>query len=228
MSVFEEEKLLPGALDSLTESGISELVVFDGAWRGFGYHADDCDAELGMSRDETINIAEDRGIPVVSFPLVWDSQEHKRSAMFHGCGAQPGDHVFVFDADERLEGRFPDLTPGVNYNVMVKCVGPNDMPGIRGVWPRGDYYDDYKPELRVFAYDPQLECKWPGGYWNAAGKIEPYVGSASRLPVVPGLSFTHHGNEREPERIAKKVDFYQREHPRRVERQNAEWRKNPW
>ena len=219
MAVFEEEDLLPGALASLVDSGVDRVYVFDGAWTGFGD---------GISRDRTREIAGEYGAHVSAG--CWSSQEAKRTAMFWLCGAGDGDHVFVFDADERLEGRFPDLDSEQHYNVLVKCVGPNDLPGVRGEWPCGDYFPDWKPELRVFAYSRSLECRWPGGYWDAGGRIEPYAdpSGAPRLPVLDGVRFTHHGAERSPERIARKLAYYRREHPRRAERQARAWEEAPW
>jgi glycosyltransferase involved in cell wall biosynthesis len=221
MSVFEEEELLPRAIKSLQAGGVDRIEVFDGAWKNFGD---------GASQDRTLELAQELGCVVHEVTQPWESQEAKRTDMFHLCGAQYGDHVLVFDADEELEGVFPALEVGEHYNMMVKCVGPNDMPSVRGEWPNGDYYADYKPELRVFAYSKHLHCKWPGGYWDFFGRIEPYADykGSPALPVVQGATFLHHGNDRSPERIEKKLEFYHREHPKRQARQKAEWKENPW
>jgi hypothetical protein len=240
MSVYEEEGLIERAVKSLWDGGVDAIHVFDGAWMHFG---------AGPSTDRTRAIADDLGCRVHLPPTdrraaysaarlagdttvvygPWENQETKRTAMFKLCGATWGDHVLVFDADEELEGKFDRdaLLEGQHYNLMVRCVGPNDLPGIRGVWPRGDYCADYKPELRLFAWSDALHCKWPGGYWDFHGKIEPYATSKgdSALPVVEGVSFLHHGNDRTDERKQKKIDFYNVEHPRRKAIQSEYWRK---
>ena len=222
MCVYEEEDLLPGALRSLEASGVDRVAVYDGAWEGFGD---------GPSGDRTVAIAREWGAdPVFEVDAPWRSQEEKRTTMFRTCGAVEGDHVFVFDADERLEGTFPALRPGQHYNVAVKCVGPNDMPGIRGEWPRGDYAPYYKPEIRIFAWHPDLHCLWPGGYWIGEQRIEPYKNAQGDplLPVAANVSFLHLGNRRDPERIARKIAYYREEHPKRQTRVNEAWRRRPW
>lgn len=224
MSVYEEEDLLPRALESLLAADAGPIHVFDGAWRGFEDGGD------GRSKDRTVEIAKDYGCVVHERFRPWESQEAKRTHMFQACGAHVGDHIFVLDADEEVEGSFADeqLDVGQHYNAMVKCVGPNDMPGIRGEWPHGDYFPDWKPEIRVFAWDQVLHCKWPGGYWDQFGRIEPYLGVGSALPILSSVRFLHHGNDRTPERIERKIAFYEREHPRRVAIQQDEWNRNPW
>src|SRR5215471_15253756 len=209
MSVYEEHALLTRAVRSLQDGGISDIHVFDGAWGDFSG-----DRECGASRDGTVSLAEELGCRIHTRYRPWESQEAKRTAMFHACGAHNGDHVLVFDADEEFEGTLApeDLEPFAHHCLMVRCVVPNDMPGIRSEWPEGDYYAGYKPELRIFAWMPELRCAWPGGYWDRFGRIEPYVGegvdTASALPMPFGASFLHHGNDRTPERQARKVDYY--------------------
>lgn len=212
MCVYNEEKLLPRALKSLEGSGVGRIVVFDGAWQGFGD---------GPSTDRTVEIAREAGCEVWEVDEPWESQEYKRTFMFHNCGAQQGDYIFVFDADEELEGKFTALVMQEHHNIQVKCVGENDLPGIRGIWPAGDYAPYYKPELRIFSHRPNLHCLWPGGYWVGNLKIKAYTGICdSRLPIAPTVSLLHHGNDREPERKQQKIDYYEVEHPKRVERQS--------
>jgi glycosyltransferase involved in cell wall biosynthesis len=229
MAVYNEELLLPGALQSLDAAGVSmsDVLVFDGAWDRFDELMVDQSEEPVMrigrgSTDETAWVVEKfaaRWLPVPS--VGWESQEAKRTAMFLQAVAEGYTHAFVMDADERVEGRFPAELPDGHANVMVKCVGPNDLPGIRGEWPHGDYYPDYKPELRLFKLSPALHCKWPGGYWDEQGQVQPYADArgTSALPVLDGVSFTHHGGERSPERLAEKIRYYEQEHPQRAERQ---------
>ncbi len=216
MSVYEEEMLLGRAIDSLRAGGVERIHVFDGAWSDF-----DEDNALGLSRDATAQVAIERACVWHEPERKWESQEEKRTVMFHQCGATVDDHVLVFDADEELEGSFTPLARGQHYNLMVKCVGPNDLPGIRGEWPNGDYYPDYKPELRVFAWSEYLVCRWPGGYFDGPERIEAYANYAGAplLPVVGGVSFLHHGNDRSEERRLQKIAFYEKEHPRRAKRQ---------
>lgn len=224
MAVWNEEALLPDALESLNAAGVQmhNVLVFDGAWKGFGQKPG---GRSPHSTDRTEAVVFGAGAYwLPSPPSGWESQEEKRNAMF-SYAYQDYDVAFVMDADERLEGRFPDRLLDGHANVMVKCVGENDLPGIRGEWPRGDYYADWKPELRLFRLSSELHCKWPGGYWDADGKIEPYADYAGTpaLPVLDGVRFTHHGADRSPDRIEQKIAYYHAEHPERAQRQRAQW-----
>ena len=219
MSVYDEEALIARAIDSLWAIGVDFIHVFDGAWEGFG---------PGPSQDRTMEIAERLGCVAHWRGKPWPSQEAKRTAMFRQCGAQDGDFVLVADADEVWEGRLPEQGEASHMNVMVRCVGGNDLPGIRGEWPAGDYSTDYKPELRCFYWNDTLECAWPGGYLDHDSFIEPYhdladwpITGPSRLPVLEGVRFDHHGAARSPERIAQKTAYYQAEHPKRAAWQRA-------
>lgn len=225
VSVYNEQALIVRAVTSLFAGGVDSVHVFDGAWGGFG-GADG----TGASDDDTMPLAGALGCVLHHPEEMWPSQEAKRTRMFHEVEASDDDHVLVFDADEELEGAFPPLVAGQHYNLMVRCVGPNDMPGVRGEWPNGDYYAGYKPEVRVFAYDDKLHCKWPGGYWDWAGRIEPYANAKGDplLPVVDGVSFLHHGNDRSALRKEQKLAFYESEHPRRRQRQKEVYAVEPW
>lgn len=215
LAVYNEEALIGQAVESLRGIGVDQVVVFDGAWEGFGD---------GNSTDGTAVIAVDLvgADNVIMRNGPWPSQEAKRTAMFRHCGARDGDYILVADADEVWEGTLPDEAPAGHMNVMVRCVGENDLPGIRGTWPHGDYCPDWKPELRCFFWNPTLECAWPGGYLDGDSFIQPYndlhlweTKGASALPVLDGVRFEHHGNSRSPERIAQKIAYYEREHPKR-------------
>lgn len=218
MAVYEEERMLPGALESLRGKNLGGVHVFDGAWRDFG------DGHY-QSQDATRGIVEAYGgvwHPAEGF---WSSQEEKRTAMFHEVGASQWDYIFVFDADERLEGDFTHHLDQAAYSVMNRCVGGNDMPGIRTEWPNGDYSEQYIPAIRVFRYHASLKCLWPGAYERNGRLIEvyrpdkrAYGGYASRIPVVRGVAFTHHGADRDDEKMRQKLAYYTVEHPRRERR----------
>lgn len=213
-SVFEEEDMLPHAMASLQDKNIASIHVFDGAWNDFSGHY--------QSEDDTEWIAKEYGGVWHPCHTMWESQEEKRTALFHRCDAKDGDYIFVMDADERLEGDFPDGLTTWAYSVLNKCVGGNDLPDIRTQWPAGDYSEEYIPAIRLFRYDPSWRCLWPGGY-ERVGRLVPvyrrddnfYGGWGSILPVVEGLSFTHHGNDRSDAKLDQKRAYYAKEHPRR-------------
>jgi glycosyltransferase involved in cell wall biosynthesis len=215
--VWNEAEMLPDCIRSTQAAGIEKIHVFDGAWLGgdgsfrFG--------KTAHSTDGTLRIAEQLGAEVHSVREYWPSQEAKRTYMFGHAGATEKDHLFVLDADDRVLGQLDEkLKPGQHYNCMERCIGPNDMPGIRGVWPNGDYSATYIPCLHVFAYHPTLECLYPGCYLYRGEKIEQYGGDGpegSALPILQSIKKDHHGNERSPERLAQKRDYYRAEHPYR-------------
>lgn len=225
IAVFEEEQMLPAALESFQRgSGVDEIHVFDGAWKNF---ADDRFSS-GDKTQEVVRSYSDAPTPAIWHPArrMWGGQELKRTAMFHSVGATETDYILIFDADERFEGSMPALEYRA-YCLMNRCVGGNDLPGIRGNWPAGDYSEEYIPAIRLFAWNPTLRCLWPGGYEVDGELIKVYVESKSAhggwtsiIPIIEGASFTHHGAERNEIKMEQKLAYYTREHPERKKRQN--------
>lgn len=229
IAVFEEEQMLPGALESFQHgSGVDEIHVFDGAWKGFSddrfASADDTEAIV-----KCYSLAHRAPVPAVWHPAteLWPGQELKRTAMFHSVRATHEDYILIFDADERFEGKMPPLDEPL-YSLMNRCVGGNDLPGVRGTWPAGDYSEEYIPAIRLFRWNPTLRCLWPGGYEVGGELITVYTESKSAhggwtsiLPIIQGASFTHHGAERNEIKMEQKKAYYTREHPERTKRQNA-------
>lgn len=250
LCVFNEQELIGRAIRSLGPLGVDELHLFDGPWRGGkdGAHVFD-GADHGASTDHTRGEAY-TAATAIGVQLVihgsqepWASQESKRTAAFQDVGLAHGDYVLVMDADEtvtvdaqdtepdEIDGTVPDLREWLEHveppraaHVQMKCVGANDMPGIRGEWPAGDYSPFFKPELRLFRWTDDLECVWPGGYWSQGGMIDSYRTEMGRVepvqPVAP-LWMLHHGNDRTQERRDAKLAYYAAEHPERERWQRA-------
>ena len=222
ISVFNEEDMLPDCLASIAGTGIApdRVVVVDGAWQGGRDGAHTFAGSAGPSTDATEEIVRTAGANWLPVEKPWPSQEAKRSAMFKVAGAE---RVLVMDADERLVGSPPSEWPDWHSNVMIKDVGENDMPGVRGEWPLGDYCADFKPELRFFRVTADLECAYPGGYISGGRIIKAYADAAgtSALEILEGLKIEHHANERSEQRKQDKRAYYKVEHPERVRWQNA-------
>jgi len=100
LSVYNEEKMIRGALESIRDAA-GRIVVVDGAYDGFPL----VNGER-RSTDRTLSIAAEFGAEVIGWygdkgtdtPL----QEEKRNQYFIGG---EGDWYLIIDADERLKGR---------------------------------------------------------------------------------------------------------------------------
>lgn len=219
VAAYNEERLLGDCVRSALDAGVDEVHVFDGAWRAGNLGPAFANAMFAGSTDATEAVAREAG--AVFHPAgetVWLDQGTKRTAAFHGCGAGPGDLLFVLDADERAVGRFPDRLPDVSHNVLLRSVGPNDLPGVRAEFPKGDYSEAPRPALRLFAWRPDLACIQPGHYVVDGRRINPYDGRESRLPLVTEVCVEHHANLRDRERLDAKRAYYAVDHPVRGRR----------
>lgn len=208
-----EAAIIAGAVGSARRSGADEVHVFDG---GFGRFGD------GPSTDATLLHAHAEGAQIHragNFP----DRGAKITYAIHGMGANEYDHVFMLDADERTEGSFPPHpVRGQDYNVLMYNTGPNEMPGVRGEWPRGDYSRKPVPRLRMFAWTPNLRCTDSGVYYRQV-RIAPYTKTdsgavVSALPVVQGLRIAHSPELHTEAEIALKRALYEAEAASRLER----------
>lgn len=233
--VFEEADNIGYCVESMLAAGCDTVVVLDGAYLA----ADGSTFMDGgtTSKDGTVETAELAGARVI----IPDRQPHfgeKRQMLLEQCGAEPGDHVLFLDADERAVGTLnPDTLPAGHGCVILKNEKPNDMPGHRGVWPRGDA-GPLVPLLRWLRWSPTLT--FDRGKWSEDGEpLRPYLvqrlraaadssgnplitqahaalqlaeqhltpALASAYPIVPGFEI-HHVAPHSPERISEKYRFY--------------------
>lgn len=203
---FEEEGQIGVAVNSLLEAGCDRVVVADGAWQcadGSPFAGGDW-----TSSDATWVEAEDAGAEVTLAPRLDDGG--KRDWLLRNCGAQPGDHVLFLDADETLAAADPldELRlPSVHACVLHRDVAPNDLPGLGGEWPRGDY-GPRKPLLRWLRWSKSLGCDKPGRYHVAGEPIDAYLVQALARIVdrwdVPAIAQAYralrdHEHQLEPE-----------------------------
>lgn len=113
---FNEERMLPGCLESL-EGQVDRVVVVDGAYARFPH-------QVPWSTDATREIVWCYGAEWVPCPRgdddgqprAWVDQVEKRTAYLVG---QQGDWYFHIDADERLVGRLPTPEDGHHYAFQV-------------------------------------------------------------------------------------------------------------
>jgi len=113
--VFNEERLLPGCLESVHER-VERMVVVDGAYEHFPH-------EMPWSTDATREIAWCYGaewipcpVDVDGAPRAWHTQVEKRTAYLVG---EEGDWYLHVDADERLIGELPERLDGEHYAFQV-------------------------------------------------------------------------------------------------------------
>lgn len=112
VNVYNEERMLPGCLDSIADQ-VDRIVVVDGRYAQFP-------GQGAVSTDSTVAIAEAFGAEVIGPPggQPWPSQMAKRSAYLVG---DEGDWYLRIDADERLVGDLPaELQDGVSYALRVR------------------------------------------------------------------------------------------------------------
>jgi len=113
--VFNEERMLPGCLESIYDR-VDRMVVVDGAYRLFPHG-------VPWSTDATQHIAAAYGAEWVPCPTdedgeprPWETQVEKRTAYLVG---EEGDWYFHIDADERLVGELPEMEGGQHYAFKV-------------------------------------------------------------------------------------------------------------
>lgn len=112
--VYNEENLLPGALESLLQV-VDRIVVVDGAYRQFPHPEG-----IFHSTDATLEIVRCYGAELIECPPTgWPNERIKRSAYLRG---EEGDWYLHLDADERLRGELPALeeeASGQSYKLQV-------------------------------------------------------------------------------------------------------------
>lgn len=212
---FQEEGNIGPAVRSLFAVGCSRVVVLDGAWTGAdGIRFLDGG---GWSTDGTADEAVAAGATYISAASAWAGDGPKRSSLVRVC-ADPGDHVLMLDADERAEGHLPDALPDGHACVMLENDGLNDLPGLRGTFPHGDYSDRPIPLLRLFAYDGMMACEKAGQWSDGAGPITVYDRDEPVLPVLDGVTIRHLCGRRAAERVAAKRRYLEaQKRARRIE-----------
>lgn len=230
---FEEAHNIGYCVESMLNAGCDKVTVLDGA-----YKCADGSTFMGggfESKDGTGEIAEQAGATV----FVPDRQPRfgeKRQMLLELCGAERGDHVLFMDADERAVGRISDDPPWGHACVLLRNLKPNDLPDLRGEWPRGDA-GPVVPLLRFLRWSPDLRFVGSGNFEQGGKPIVPYlvqafgalVGDdpvllqalaavreteqhlspklACALPLLEGLEI-HHVCEQTPERVAAKRKAY--------------------
>lgn len=184
IQTYQEASRIERAITSLWESGCDEVFVLDGAW----HHPDGSTFGGGpvYSDDGTVDIAAGAGATVCMWAGA-GGDAAKQTDLIRLC-AGAGDTVVKIDADETLHGRLRDVA--VDAMIMLHNQGPNDLPGVRGTWPRGDDADRPIPLLRVFGWRLGLVCERPGRWMSPAGPIEPYLlpKIAAAVDSIPGLA----------------------------------------
>lgn len=187
---YNEASFITEAVRSLFDAGCGRVVVVDGHWTpAFG---------PPHSTDGTGELVREAGAVWSQPPITWSTDGGKRDAALRIVG--PADHVLLLDADERLVGRLPELPEG-HACIMLRNLRENDLPGIRGTWPRGDY-GPRVPLLRLLRWSPRLRCEAPGRYLDHGRPIRPYVARVDRvppekataLPLLAGIEIEHYGD----------------------------------
>lgn len=216
IQAFQEADKIADAVESLFACGCDRVVVLDGAWQlpdgtPFG------DSHELLSTDETATEAERAGAIVVypTGPMYGDGG--KRHALIRSLNANHHDHVLILDADERVVGSLDrGNLPTGHAVVILRNLRENDLPGIRGTFPSGDY-GPVVPLIRWLLWTPGLRCDGPGRYANESGPIRPYVDEIEdwmtpmemcALPILPGVEILHN-QQPSPERVAAKIRYYE-------------------
>ena len=173
---FDEEANIYDAVTSLFTVGCDRVVVLDGAYRyanGRSFMGGGC-----SSSDETQAEAESAGAIVVT-PKRLPRFGEKRDMLLRLADADEGDHVLFLDADERAVGRIPAGVDG-HACVLLRNLKPNDLPGLRSEWPRGDA-GPVVPLLRFLRWSPTLRFLGPGRFAEEGELVRPYLVQAFGL-----------------------------------------------
>lgn len=189
LSVFEEEALLPGCLESL-EGKVDRVVVADGRYALFP-------GEHGPSRDRTVEIALEFGAEVIaSPPRGWKGEEVKRTRLAR-CG-RPGDHYLVIDADERLHGgeRLRDLHG--DWRIQIYDIDLEREMRLRA-YP-----------VRLFAHRNRLRYLWHCELVTPSGFR--VLRTHNRVPGEDAM-ILHINAHRDSERLRLKEDYYRLQAP---------------
>lgn len=211
---YNEAGNIAPAVTSLFRVGCARVVVLDGAYLyedGTSFLGGGCSSTDGMQREAYVVGAE------VITPDVQPRFGQKREMLLRRCGAGEGDYVFFLDADERAVGNIVELPAG-HANVVLRNLKPNDLPDLRGTWPRGDA-GEAVPLLRFLRWSEGLHFLGPGKFAVDGVAVEPYdeqaladnpdisLEQASALPLLRGVEI-HHVVEAPPERIEAKRKAY--------------------
>lgn len=216
LNVFLEEPLLPDCLRSIRSNlPDSPIVLVDGAYKAWmeevrvlaAHHFEYGDEVLGnallrfavpASTDRTLEIAKEFGVEhIVEAPIdsagqrqPWENEFTKRDQFFRF--GEPGDWIFIVDADERLEGK-PILGNEDAYTILLK---------------RDDDINPY-PVLRFYRYKAGIR------FFGAHHAV--WVGDRlykrDDFPLADGCMIRHHWTERarlDPVRHQAKGAYYRR------------------
>ena len=103
-------------------------------------------------------------------------------------------------------GRLPGWYRDGHSCVLLRNLKENDLPDLRGTWPRGDY-GPAVPLLRYLEWRPDLHFVDIGKFVQGSEPIVVYRDEAPVLPVLHGFEI-HHVAPASPERVAEKRRFY--------------------
>lgn len=200
IEAFEEEELIGACVWSALDAGADHVHVWDGAFYNFADHP--------RSYDDTLAVAREHGATAHEHGW-WRNRGDKIDAMFQQSGLGPGDHALILDADERLVGVIPKRRGFDHALVYLVNAGPNDMPGVRKVWPDGDYSTVPYPALRILKWTPMLRCELAGIYFDGLTRIKGFDRKrAPILPVIEGLLIEHHTHLRNASVVEAKRRYY--------------------
>jgi glycosyltransferase involved in cell wall biosynthesis len=166
LNVYQEEQLLPECLDSIKKACPEAFVVaVDGIYKSFAEEAhvlagiawSKGQMELGdeferyngdgASSDKTIEILRDYRVDrIITSGKPWANEWIKRSEYLRY--GEPGDWLFVIDADERIEGTLPSVqeVERIGSPHLYVNLERDDGAGLYGVfrlhrWERNMIYD---------------------------------------------------------------------------------------
>ena len=144
VSAYNEERMLPGCLESMREQ-VDRLVVVDGAYEHFPH-------QVWWSTDRTHAIAlafGARWIGALARP--WADEIEKRNRYLIG---NEGDWYVMLDADERLRGTLPELESGLYYALQIVNYGGHTVWPLRIFQQRGQTF--YRGAHHAIWVDGQL------------------------------------------------------------------------
>ena len=206
VNVYQDAAFLSECLAALRPQ-VDRLIVVDGAYRDFPIYEEKDKPKTAASTDGTLFAARAVADLVIEAPggEPWSDEIAKRNAYLQA--GEPGDYLFVVDADEILEGLIDRAALDSRDDWLIE---------LYLVRPHIDASHGEPPPRDGNPYGIHRAFRWRPGIRYAGTHHAVHVGDALIHPDsllrdrLPGVRLRHLSARRDPERRARKHAYYDR------------------